>query len=55
MENQNNINEENQIEEKGNIWKKWVKRFGIGGLIFFTIKGIITTTLIIWAGKCAVG
>ncbi len=32
-------------------WKKWVKKFGIGGLIFFTVKGIISTTLIYFLGK----
>jgi len=38
-------------EEKSSVWKRWVKRFGIGGLIFFTVKGIITSTLIYFLGK----
>jgi hypothetical protein len=41
--------------QKDSKWKSLVKKFGIGGLIFFTIKGIISLTLILWAGKCAVG
>ncbi|NAW52125.1 hypothetical protein GNY06_12330 [Elizabethkingia argentiflava] len=32
-------------------WKRWIKRFGIGGIIFFTVKGIITSTLIYFLGK----
>lgn len=42
--------EKQQISEekpKG-VWKKWVKRFGIGGLIFFTVKGLITTSVIVF-------
>ncbi|MEN2434986.1 hypothetical protein AAH994_06200 [Weeksellaceae bacterium A-14] len=27
-------------EQKGSKFKKWFKRVGIGGLIFFTLKGI---------------
>ena len=34
-------------------WKKWLKNLGIGGIIFFTVKGLITTYLIFMAGKCA--
>ena len=39
------------IDQKTSVWKRWVKRFGIGGLIFFTVKGIITSTLIYFLGK----
>lgn len=39
------------IDHKTSVWKRWVKRFGIGGLIFFTVKGIITSTLIYFLGK----
>jgi len=28
-----------------------VKKFGVGGIIFFTVKGIITSTLIYFLGK----
>lgn len=38
-------------EEKKSKWKNLVKKFGIGGLIFFTVKGIITSTLIFFLGK----
>lgn len=38
-------------QKSKSTWKKWVAKFGIGGLIFFTIKGIITTTLIYFLGK----
>lgn len=38
-------------EEKTSKWKKMLKKFGIGGIIFFTVKGIITTTLIYFLGK----
>lgn len=33
--------------------KTWLKRLGITGILFFTIKGCITLGLMIWAGKCA--
>lgn len=42
---------ENKEEKKD--WKKWLKNLGIGGIIFFTVKGLITTYLIFMAGKCA--
>lgn len=42
-----NLTEETKIPK----WKLWVKRFGIGGIIFFTVKGIITSTLIYFLGK----
>ena len=29
-----------QPEDKNSKFKKWFKRVGIGGLIFFTVKGI---------------
>ena len=40
-----------ETEQKIPKWKTWVKRFGIGGIIFFTVKGIITSTLIYFLGK----
>lgn len=41
-------------EEKKTLrWKSLVKKFGIGGIIFFTVKGIITSTLIYFLGKNA--
>lgn len=50
MENNKTINE--PVEEKKNSkWKSLVKKFGIGGIIFFTVKGIITSTLIYFLGK----
>ena len=48
------MNEENKTikeQEKKSRWKNLVKKFGIGGLVFFTVKGIITSTLIYFLGK----
>lgn len=53
MEKQENIPSEILENEKPNLWKKWLKKFGIGGIIFFTVKGIISTTLIYFLGKNA--
>lgn len=39
------------ITEKKSKWKSLLKKFGVGGLIFFTVKGIISTTLIYFLGK----
>ena len=39
-----------EMENKSK-WKQLVKKFGIGGIIFFTVKGIITSTLIYFLGK----
>ncbi len=33
--------------------REWLKRIGWAGILFFTIKGTITTYLIFQAGKCA--
>lgn len=41
---------EEQPEKKSKL-KMWVKRFGVGGIIFFTVKGIITSSLIYFLGK----
>ena len=38
-------------EKKSPKWKSLLKKFGIGGIIFFTVKGIITSTLIYFLGK----
>lgn len=35
--------------------QSWLKRLGVAGILFFTIKGCITLGLMIWAGKCALG
>ncbi|WP_162073647.1 hypothetical protein [Chryseobacterium fistulae] len=48
MENQT-LND--RMEQKNSKWKQWFKRFGVGGIIFFTVKGIITSTLIYFLGK----
>ncbi|WP_034761052.1 hypothetical protein [Chryseobacterium gregarium] len=50
MENNKTIQEPLQ-EKKDSKWKSLVKKFGIGGIIFFTVKGIITSTLIYFLGK----
>ncbi|MDQ0781643.1 hypothetical protein [Chryseobacterium sp. W4I1] len=50
MENNKMVNEPAK-EEKSSKWKSLVKKFGIGGIIFFTVKGIITSTLIYFLGK----
>lgn len=42
---------EPEKKETHSKWKQWVKRFGVGGIIFFTVKGIITSTLIYFLGK----
>jgi hypothetical protein len=49
MEIKKSVNEPE--EEKKSRWKKLLKKFGIGGIIFFTVKGIITSTLIYFLGK----
>lgn len=49
MENEPKIR--NNADEKKSKWKEVVKKFGIGGIIFFTVKGIISTTLIYFLGK----
>ncbi len=51
MENNNSLKEPAVEEEKKSGWKKMLKKFGIGGIIFFTVKGIITSTLIYFLGK----
>ncbi|WP_313100208.1 hypothetical protein [Epilithonimonas sp.] len=38
-------------QKKSPKWKSLLKKFGIGGIIFFTAKGIITSTLIYFLGK----
>ncbi|UZT98300.1 hypothetical protein ODZ84_01645 [Chryseobacterium fluminis] len=50
MENNKAVNEPVN-EKKNSKWKSLVKKFGIGGIIFFTVKGIITSTLIYFLGK----
>ncbi|WBV60866.1 hypothetical protein PFY12_01805 [Chryseobacterium camelliae] len=50
MEN-NKMVKESEEEKKSSKWKSLVKKFGIGGIIFFTVKGIITSTLIYFLGK----
>lgn len=45
------MEQNNDTKKKIPKWKLWVKRFGIGGIIFFTVKGIITSTLIYFLGK----
>jgi len=47
MEDQLQTTEEKKLPK----WKILLKRFGIGGIIFFTVKGIITSTLIYFLGK----
>ncbi|KFF23486.1 hypothetical protein [Chryseobacterium vrystaatense] len=52
MENNNTVENNNAGEEKkSSKWKSLVKKFGVGGIIFFTVKGIITSTLIYFLGK----
>ncbi|MGH1516865.1 hypothetical protein [Chryseobacterium sp. JK1] len=52
MENNSTIEDNNTTKEnKSSKWKSLVKKFGIGGIIFFTVKGIITSTLIYFLGK----
>ncbi|WP_312766395.1 hypothetical protein [Epilithonimonas sp.] len=47
MEDQLQTTEEKKLPK----WKSLLKKFGIGGIIFFTVKGIITSTLIYFLGK----
>ncbi|MCU7616521.1 hypothetical protein NZ698_04875 [Chryseobacterium sp. PBS4-4] len=49
METNKSVNE--PTEEKNSRWKKMLKKFGIWGIVFFTVKGIITSTLIYFLGK----
>lgn len=39
----------NSDNYSGSKWKKYLKRAGLGTIIFFTIKGIITSSIIIGA------
>lgn len=32
---------------------KWLKRFGVGGFLFFFIKGLIWLAIFFGIGKCA--
>ncbi|MFK8006043.1 MAG: hypothetical protein AB8H03_06715 [Saprospiraceae bacterium] len=41
-------------KQKNESTRDWLKRIGWMGILFFTIKGIITTYLIFQAGKCAI-
>lgn len=50
MENNKDVKESEELK-KNSKWKSLVKKFGIGGIIFFTVKGIITSTLIYFLGK----
>ncbi len=47
MEDQAPVTEDKKLPR----WKNLLKKFGIGGIIFFTVKGIITSTLIYFLGK----
>ncbi|MDB4769147.1 MAG: hypothetical protein P8M17_12470 [Saprospiraceae bacterium] len=40
-------------QNKKKSLNQWLKQIGWVGILFFTIKGLITTYLIIQAGKCA--
>lgn len=52
MDNNNTAENNHAVEEKkSSKWKSLVKKFGVGGIIFFTVKGIITSTLIYFLGK----
>lgn len=44
--------QENEVENKKSL-KKWFKKIGVAGIIFFTVKGIISTYFIVQLGKCA--
>lgn len=50
MENNKTVNEA-EDEKKKSKWESLVKKFGIVGIIFFTVKGIISSTLIYLLGK----
>lgn len=42
MDNQyKNQEHSSDHSEKSTKFKKWLKRVGIGGLVFFTVKGLI--------------
>ncbi len=46
-----------QTEEnskKGGKFMTWLKRIGVAGFIFFTLKGIVWIFIFLWLGKCAV-
>jgi len=47
----NKVVKESEEVKKNSKWKSLIKKFGIGGIIFFTVKGIITSTLIYFLGK----
>jgi len=41
-------------KEKEESTKAWLKRIGWAGILFFVVKGTITTYLIFKAGSCAI-
>jgi len=47
MEDQAPVTEDKKLPR----WKSLLKKFGIGGIIFFTVKGIISSALIYFLGK----
>jgi hypothetical protein len=45
------INTEDQKKGSESKSKRWLKKIGIVGILFFVIKGCITTALLILAGQ----
>ena len=41
--------------DNSSTFKLWLKRVGIGGFLFFLIKGIAWLFVFAAAGKCALG
>lgn len=41
-------------ELKQSNLKRWLKRVGIAGFLFFLIKGLVWIGVFIWLGRCAV-
>jgi hypothetical protein len=34
-------------------WQQWLKRFGIAGFLFFTLKGLAWLAVFFFVGKCS--
>jgi hypothetical protein len=44
----------NAEKEKIGKFKSWLKKVGIAGFIFFTLKGLMWLFVLLWLGKCTV-
>jgi len=45
--------DENLTPDNSPSYKKWLKRFGVAGFLFFFLKGLAWIAFFVFAGKCA--